>query len=234
VAASRLPAIRSQIGRRPAIPEFATRCVRQSRGQRHENYRTMVRGLGLTDARISPSHSWRHRFKTLARRHGLMPDIVNALTGHHQKTVADAYGEFQTDALYIRQGANGCGHHDASADDLRKRSLSVRILALLAPWIASCSSGSISALQVGHRSLQRQSHSSHQFVPQGQVWCFRNHGISVVLIQTRARGHRGFRDRLLAGRRTVREARPMTRRSGTVVATRAAGEACAPLRHAGG
>lgn len=48
--------------------------------------------------------------------------------------------------------------------------------------------------QVGHRSLQRQSHSSHQSVPQGQVWCFRNHGISVVLIQKWARGHRGFRE----------------------------------------
>jgi hypothetical protein len=33
----------------------------------------------------------------------------------------------------------------------------------------------------------------------------------------------GFRDRLLAGRRTVREARPMTVQLGTVVATRAAG-----------
>jgi IstB-like ATP binding protein len=31
-------------------------------------------------------------------------------------------------------------------------------------------------------------------------------------IQARARGHGGFRDRLLAGRRTVRAARPMTRR----------------------
>ena len=55
-------------------------------------------------------------------------------------------------------------------NDLRKRSLRLRILALLAPWIASCSSGSISASQVGQRSLHRQSHSSHQSVPQGQVW----------------------------------------------------------------
>jgi integrase len=59
-----------------------------------------VRGLGLTDARLSPSHSWRHRFKTLGRRHGLMPDIVNALTGHHRKTVADSYGEFPVEALH--------------------------------------------------------------------------------------------------------------------------------------
>jgi integrase len=59
-----------------------------------------VRALGLTDERLSPSHSWRHRFKTLGRRHGLMPDIVNAITGHHRKTVADTYGEFEIEALY--------------------------------------------------------------------------------------------------------------------------------------
>jgi integrase len=59
-----------------------------------------VRALGLTDERLSPSHSWRHMFKTLGRRHGLMPDIVNAITGHHRKTVADTYGEFEIEALY--------------------------------------------------------------------------------------------------------------------------------------
>jgi hypothetical protein len=41
-----------------------------------------------------------HRFKTLGRRYGLMPDIVNAITGHHRKTVADTYGEFPIEALY--------------------------------------------------------------------------------------------------------------------------------------
>jgi integrase len=59
-----------------------------------------VRALGITDKRLSPSHSWRHRFKTLGRRHGLMPDLVNAITGHHRKSVADAYGEFPIEALY--------------------------------------------------------------------------------------------------------------------------------------
>lgn len=59
-----------------------------------------IRSLGISDDRISPSHSWRHRFKTLGRRHGLMPDIVNAMTGHHTKTVADAYGEFPVEALH--------------------------------------------------------------------------------------------------------------------------------------
>jgi len=59
-----------------------------------------VRSLGLTDVRLSPSHSWRHRFKTLGRRYALAPDIVNALTGHSTKTVADSYGEFPIEALY--------------------------------------------------------------------------------------------------------------------------------------
>ena len=59
-----------------------------------------VRSLGLTDPRLSPNHSWRHRLKTLARRHGLSLDIINAITGHGHKTVADAYGEFEVSSLY--------------------------------------------------------------------------------------------------------------------------------------
>ena len=52
------------------------------------------------DPRLSPSHSWRHRLKTLGRRHGLAPDIVNAISGHGKKSVADAYGEYPAEALY--------------------------------------------------------------------------------------------------------------------------------------
>jgi integrase len=59
-----------------------------------------VRSLGLTDPRISPNHSWRHRLKTLGRRYELAPDIVNAITGHRRKTVADSYGEFPIEALH--------------------------------------------------------------------------------------------------------------------------------------
>jgi integrase len=59
-----------------------------------------VRHLGLTDTRLSPNHSWRHRFKTLARRHGLATDIVSAIVGHARKTVADSYGEFPLGALH--------------------------------------------------------------------------------------------------------------------------------------
>jgi len=59
-----------------------------------------VRLLGLTDPRLSPSHSWRHRFRTLGRRYGLAPDILDAITGHQRKTVADTYGEFPIEALF--------------------------------------------------------------------------------------------------------------------------------------
>ena len=59
-----------------------------------------VRQLGLKDSRLSPSHSWRHRIKTLGRKHGLAPDILNAITGHGTKSVADSYGEFPVDALF--------------------------------------------------------------------------------------------------------------------------------------
>jgi integrase len=58
-----------------------------------------VRALGLHDPRLSPNHSWRHRLKTLGRRYGLASDIVNAITGHGKKSVADAYGEFPAPAL---------------------------------------------------------------------------------------------------------------------------------------
>lgn len=58
-----------------------------------------VRGLGLTDERLAPNHSWRHRLKTLGRRHGLAPDIVNAITGHGSRTVADRYGEVEMQAM---------------------------------------------------------------------------------------------------------------------------------------
>lgn len=58
-----------------------------------------IRSLGVTDKRISPNHSWRHRLKTLGRRNGLALDILDAMTGHGRKTVADTYGEFPPEAM---------------------------------------------------------------------------------------------------------------------------------------
>jgi integrase len=58
-----------------------------------------IRSLGVTDKRISPNHSWRHRLKTLGRRYGLAVDILDAMTGHGRKTVADTYGDFPPEAM---------------------------------------------------------------------------------------------------------------------------------------
>jgi hypothetical protein len=40
------------------------------------------------------------RMRTLGRRYGLAPDIVDAITGHTRRTVTDSYGEFPMSALY--------------------------------------------------------------------------------------------------------------------------------------
>lgn len=58
-----------------------------------------VRSLNVADPRLAPNHSWRHRMKTSARRHGLATDLVDALTGHARRTVADRYGEYPIEAL---------------------------------------------------------------------------------------------------------------------------------------
>lgn len=63
-----------------------------------------VRSLGTTDTRLSPVRSWRHRFKTSGRRYGLAPDMLDVLTGHATKTVADGYGEYPMQALFRELG----------------------------------------------------------------------------------------------------------------------------------
>lgn len=55
--------------------------------------------LGLDDPRLGPNHSWRHRFKTHSRRHGIGKDFHDAITGHAHADEGDAYGEFPIDAL---------------------------------------------------------------------------------------------------------------------------------------
>jgi hypothetical protein len=37
--------------------------------------------------------------KTLGRRYGLAVDILDAMTGHGRKTVADTYGDFPSGAM---------------------------------------------------------------------------------------------------------------------------------------
>ncbi|KQP52492.1 hypothetical protein ASF41_12420 [Methylobacterium sp. Leaf111] len=58
-----------------------------------------VRNLGLTDPRLAPNHSWRHRFKTLARNHNLAGDVTDAITGHSHRSVGDRYGEYDVPTM---------------------------------------------------------------------------------------------------------------------------------------
>ena len=48
---------------------------------------------------------------------GLAPDIVNAITGHLRKTVADSYGEFPIDA-HFREIAKIPAFADLPASDV--------------------------------------------------------------------------------------------------------------------
>lgn len=59
-----------------------------------------VRSLGLDDPRLAPNHSWRHRMRTLARRHGLDTDIVDTFVGHTGRAVPNGYGDFEAQAAY--------------------------------------------------------------------------------------------------------------------------------------
>lgn len=59
-----------------------------------------VRSLGLEDSRLAPNHSWRHRMRTLARRHDLETDTVDKFIGHTGREVPNGYGEFEAQVAY--------------------------------------------------------------------------------------------------------------------------------------
>jgi integrase len=49
--------------------------------------------LEITDSRISPSHSFRHRFSTLCKNFGVPPEIRDRLMGHSSGDASELYGE---------------------------------------------------------------------------------------------------------------------------------------------
>lgn len=59
-----------------------------------------VRSLGVTDLGVDPNHGWRHRFKTVGRRAGLDPALLDALQGHSPRTEGEQYGRFPIDVLF--------------------------------------------------------------------------------------------------------------------------------------
>lgn len=58
-----------------------------------------IRGLDINDPSVAPSHSWRHRFKSLGREHGLRQDVEGAIIGHAPQSVGDSYGAFSLRAM---------------------------------------------------------------------------------------------------------------------------------------
>lgn len=56
--------------------------------------RHWVERLDITDPRIAPNHSWRHRMKDLLRNSGAPPDVQDAILGHEAgRNAGDGYGE---------------------------------------------------------------------------------------------------------------------------------------------
>jgi integrase len=56
--------------------------------------------VGITDKNISPSHAWRHRFKTVARRAGMDSGARDYMQGHAPASEGEDYGEFEPATLF--------------------------------------------------------------------------------------------------------------------------------------
>ena len=66
-----------------------------------QNLGKWIRSLGVTDRKLAPLHSFRHRFKSVAREAGLAREYHEAITGHRAgRTRGDDYGEVPLKALY--------------------------------------------------------------------------------------------------------------------------------------
>lgn len=83
----------------PLFPDLAPDRFGRPGGNGSKILARWIKSLGVVDSRLAPNHSWRHRIKTLGRRNGLAGDILDAMTGHGRKTVADTYGEFPPEAM---------------------------------------------------------------------------------------------------------------------------------------
>jgi integrase len=64
-----------------------------------ERIAAWIRAEGFTDKRVAPNHAWRHRFKTLARRHQIDAGTRDYMQGHVSQNDAEEYGEFEPAVL---------------------------------------------------------------------------------------------------------------------------------------
>jgi hypothetical protein len=61
--------------------------------------------VGITDTRIAPSHSWRHRFETKVRDLNIREDISNYLTGRRGSKPRRDFDESETSDSAAGYGA---------------------------------------------------------------------------------------------------------------------------------
>lgn len=59
-----------------------------------------VRSLGVSEVQ-SPNHGWRHRFKSLARLHGMNNEARDCIQGHAVRSEGEAYGSWPMAALKV-------------------------------------------------------------------------------------------------------------------------------------
>lgn len=64
-----------------------------------ERLAAWIRSEGFTDKRVAPNHAWRHRFKTLSRRHQIDAGARDYMQGHAAGNEAEEYGEFEPSVL---------------------------------------------------------------------------------------------------------------------------------------
>jgi hypothetical protein len=75
-------------------PLAAERAAVRRNGSASKQNSEFVRGLGITDRRKAPMHSWRHYFKTVAR--GLIEEpISDAISGHGSESEGRQYGVYE-------------------------------------------------------------------------------------------------------------------------------------------
>jgi integrase len=79
----------------PLFPDLAPDSFGKRGGTGTKRIGRWVRGtVGITDPRKAPSHSWRHRFKSVCRQAGIEEEIHDYLTGHGSGRVGRDYGDY--------------------------------------------------------------------------------------------------------------------------------------------
>src|SRR5882672_1280570 len=78
----------------PLFPQYRKNKYNRRNDSASKENSNFIRGLGITDRRKAPMHSWRHYFKTVAR--GLIEEqISDAISGHGSKSEGRQYGIYE-------------------------------------------------------------------------------------------------------------------------------------------